>query len=373
MRLLFWVSTALIAYTYVGYPAWLWLRSRWRILPIYSGPHSPPISIVLIVRNEALTLRSKIRNLLEISYPPEHVQILIVSDGSTDDTNLILSEFSNEHRVRIVTKHIFRGKAAGLNDALALASGEIVVFSDARQQVAQDAIKHLIENFADPTVGCASGELILGNLTAGEATQGMGMYWRIEKFIRQAESATGSVVGATGALYAARKHLVAPIPVETILDDVFIPMQIARQGARVTFEPKAIIWDVPDLGTHREFQRKVRTLTGIYQLLKLQPWLLSTANPLLFAFVSHKLLRLVVPFALCATLISSILLPATGYRLTLVFQLSFYGLSLLRWLLPTRNPMSRFADAAFTFLLLNTAAAVAFGNFLMGRKPVWTR
>ena len=125
----------------------------------------------------------------------------------------------------------------------------------------------------------------------------MGLYWRIEKRVRELEAASGSVVGATGALYAVRRELVPEVPAETILDDVFIPMNVARKGLRVGFDPRARAWDTPDLGREREFRRKVRTLTGNYQLLQLAPWLLRRENPLRFDFISHKLTRLVVPFA----------------------------------------------------------------------------
>src|SRR5262249_38574508 len=159
---------------------------------------------------------------------------------------------------------------------------------------------------ADPQVGCASGELILGDPGSGEVTHGMGLYWKIEKMVRVNESASGSTVGATGALYAVRRSLLVPVPPEMILDDVFIPMQVLRNGARVVFDPRAHVWDLPNLGAHREFARKVRTLSGNYQLLQLQPWLLSSANPILFGLISHKLLRLIVPFALCILLAASI-------------------------------------------------------------------
>ena len=169
-----------------------------------------------------------------------------------------------------------------------------------------------------------------------------------------------------------RNLLVAPPP-ETILDDVFIPMEVARQGARVVLDSRARIWDTPDLGTKKEFARKVRTLSGIYQLLELQPWLLSGSNPMRFEFVSHKLFRLAVPFAICALLISSFFLQAPIYRGVLTLQLAFYSLSVWRLLSRKTSPLTRFADVAFTFVLLNAAALVAFGNFVAGRKPAWSR
>src|SRR5207247_9241227 len=143
-----------------------------------------------------------------------------------------------------------------------------------------------VEDFAVPAVGCVSGELMLGEPDSGESAQGMGLYWRIEKQIREMESASGSVIGATGAIYAVRRSLLAPIPPETILDDVYIPMNVVRQGSRVIFDPRARAWDLPHLGTGREFARKVRTLSGNYQLLQLAPWMLTSANPVRFEFVS---------------------------------------------------------------------------------------
>src|SRR6202030_2633618 len=250
-------------------------------------------------------------------------------DGSTDGTEAILRQHLQNPRVHVVMNQLSRGKASGLNDAIELAHGDIVVFTDARQNIEAGALRFLVENFADLEVGCASGELMLGDPTVGETGQGMGLYWRIEKCVRELESASGSVVGATGALYAVRRELLPTIPEGTILDDVYIPLQVVRQGRRVVFESRARAWDSPDLGGGLEFARKVRTLSGNYQLVQLMPWVLSGQNPVLLRFVSHKLLRLVVPFALAAMLISSLWLRAPLYRLALVLQLAFYGLALL--------------------------------------------
>jgi cellulose synthase/poly-beta-1,6-N-acetylglucosamine synthase-like glycosyltransferase len=184
----------------------------------------------------------------------------------------------------------------------------------------------------------------------------------------------GSVVGATGAIYGVRRKLLVNVPDEAILDDVYIPMHVVRRGARVIFDPRARAWDSPDQGTAREFTRKVRTLSGNYQLLQLAPWLLTSANPLRFQFVSHKVLRLVVPFALLATLLASFLTPGVFYRGAVILQLAFYTLSFLGLAhFLRRGPLARVADAARTFVLLNTAAAVAFANFAAGRKVAWER
>jgi poly-beta-1,6-N-acetyl-D-glucosamine synthase len=374
MRWLFWNAAFLIAYTYAGYAGWLWLCARLSPWPALRSPQEPYVSIVMIVRNEEQGIERKMRNLLELDYPPQRCQIVVVSDGSTDRTNPILRQYADDPRVQVLMNQLSRGKASGLNDAIHLAAGEVVVLTDARQKIEPRAIRLLMENFVDPEVGCVSGALMLGDPESGEAGKSMGLYWRIEKKIRELESESGSVVGATGALYAVRRELLSDVPEGTILDDVYIPMQVARQGRRVVFDDRARAWDSPDLGGGLEFARKVRTLSGNYQLLQLAPWILSGRNPLLARFVSHKLLRLAVPFALAAMLVASLWLKAPLYRVALGFQLAFYGLGLLSLArVPKAGIIGRAADAAATFMLLNTAAVVAFANFVAGRKTAWSR
>jgi cellulose synthase/poly-beta-1,6-N-acetylglucosamine synthase-like glycosyltransferase len=373
MKIVFWLSAAVIAYTYFGYPAWLWLCSRLRPKPVHSTPFAPFISIVLVVRNESPVLRDKLDNLLAFDYPADLAQIIVVSDGSNDGTDAILHEYGHNPSVNVLLGQLPRGKASGLNDAISLAQGEIIVFTDARQKLSNDSVRVLIENFADSSIGCVSGELMLCDPNSSEAGKGIGVYWNCEKKIRQWESASGSVVGATGALYAVRKDLLTVLPPETILDDVFVPLQVVRQGSRVVFEPRARAWETAKQTTNREFARKVRTLSGNYQLLQLAPWLLTARNPIRFRFVSHKLLRLVIPFALLAVLISSLILREPIYRVTLVLQLTFYALSLLALLPVKLGFLGRVTNAAWTFVLLNSAAAVAFMKFISGRKIAWNR
>jgi poly-beta-1,6-N-acetyl-D-glucosamine synthase len=373
MRIAFWISVAVIAYTYFGYAGWLWLSSRWFPKAVKAAPYTPLVSVVMVVRNEDKVLDGKLRNLMALDYPADLIEIVVASDGSTDATSEILSGYSTMKRVYAILNPESRGKAAGINDVVGAARGEIIVFNDARQKIEASAVRLLVENFADPAVGCASGELMLGDPNSGEAVNGMGLYWRIEKKIREWESASGSVVGATGALYAVRRSLLVPVPPETILDDVYIPMQVARQGARVIFDPRARAWDLPDLGTGREFARKVRTLSGNYQLLQLLPWLWGKQNPLRFQFVSHKLLRLLAPLALAVALVTACFLHGPVYRIALGLQVVFYALALLAMTRLMRGPMARLADPAFTFVVLNSAAVVAFANFVTRRRAVWIR
>lgn len=372
MKWVFWCAGFIIAYTYVGYAAWLRIRLLWRLRPVLRGPYLPPISIVMVVRNEEQVLASKLENLLSLEYP--NYEIVVVSDGSTDATESILRQFQQGTRVRILLKQISRGKAAGINDALETVRGDIVVFTDARQKFERGAVRLLMENFSDPDVGCVSGELMLGDPESGEAGQGLGLYWRIEKKIRILEALSGSMVGATGAIYAVRRDLVRNLPEGTILDDVYLPMEVVRQGKRTVFDERARAWDSPNLGTDREFKRKVRTLNGNCQLVQLAPWLLTRSNPLRFEFVSHKIMRLVVPFALAALFFASLFLTEAFYRVALILQLLFYSLSVWALSRPGKGDVvSRFADASGTFVLLNGAAVVALANFVFGRRTVWTR
>jgi cellulose synthase/poly-beta-1,6-N-acetylglucosamine synthase-like glycosyltransferase len=373
MKWIFWVSATLILYTYAGYPAWLWLRWRWRERPVKLGEDLKTVSVVMVCRNEEGVLADKLENLKALDYPRELVQIVAVSDGSTDGTSAVLQEYEKRGELKAVILPTHEGKSPGLNAGLQVAAGEIILFTDARQKLEGNALRFLMENFSDASVGAASGELMLGDPESGESSRGVGLYWRMEKNIRGLESASGSVVGATGALYCVRKSLVPQVPADAILDDVYTPMMVVRQGYRVVFDPRARAWDRPVLAGQHEFRRKVRTLTGNYQLLRLAPWLLGRSNSLRFEFVSHKLLRLIVPVALLATLVTSMLLPGPVYRTVFLFQIAFYALGILAVLSDRLGFLGRLADTSLTFVLLNTAALVALLNFITGRRPAWMR
>lgn len=372
MKFAFWGAAAFVCYAYLGYAFWLWIECQLQPAPVRRGQYVPFVTVVMSVRDEERTLPEKLKNLNELDYPWDRLEFVIVSDGSRDSTARILSN-NTDARLHVLTFEESKGKAARLNDAFQLARGEIVLFVDARQLLERESVRLIMENFAETTVGAVSGELMLGTRTSGETDKAMGIYWRLEKKIRELESASGSVVGATGAIYAVRRGLLVNLPVGTILDDVFLPLHVARQGYRIVFDGRARAWDVPDLGSGREFRRKVRTLTGNYQLLQIAPWLLGSQNPLRFRFISHKLVRLVVPFALAITLVSSAMLRKPFYQVLFLLQLSFYALSVFALTRVKVGPLGRIGNAALAMIVLNSAAVVAFGNFLRGRKEVWVR
>lgn len=368
MKLIFWLCIALVFYAYFGYAILLWLQVRLRRKPILRSPITPRVSILIAVRNEAANLPSKLKNLSQLDYPQDRLQIVIVSDGSTDQTASILHE--HESTVLPVILDQSNGKASALNAAVKRATGEVLVFLDARQSVDLNAISELVACFADPAVGAVSGELLLETPDGAPSSDALGIYWKIEKIVRKLESASGSVVGVTGAIYAIRRELYTEMPKGTILDDVFIPMHVARAGKRVVFQPTAIARDQLFSEKGKEFSRKVRTLTGNYQLLHLAPWLLSSKNPLLFRLISHKLLRLQVPFLLVLMLLTSAMSGGGFYGLVFWLQILFYILAALGILSPSTKKLKPIAIAN-TFVVLNAAAAIAFYNFAAGRNKVW--
>ncbi len=364
MRLVFWLSLTVVAYAYVGYALLLALLARIRTLPVHRTAARSRVSVVLAVHNEEANLPKKLAALSALDFPNELLDIVVVSDGSTDNTNAILAEHSAHLTAVILPAPA--GKAAALNEGVRAAHGDILVFMDARQGIDRDAITQLTSCFADPEVGAVSGELHLETADGKPSPDALGVYWKIEKLVRKLESATGSVVGATGALFAMRRELYVPLPRGTLLDDVLTPMHVARAGKRVLFLDTAIVRDTIFTEHGKEFSRKLRTLTGNYQLLQLAPWLLTLRNPLLFRFVSHKLLRLVVPFLLVLMLLASWLSSGGIYRGALWLQISLYTLALLGALVPNARRV-RAVSISYTFVLLNAAAAKAFYNFLTGR------
>ena len=367
---IFWGTAIFLTYTYAGYPLWLWIRSRIRSRPVLRRSQLPFVSIVIVARDEAHLLERKIENLLALAYPRDRYEIILVSDGSRDGTAAILRTAASNPLIRSKLKSSAQGKASGLNDAIAMTKGEIVVFTDARQLTDPAALGHLVENFADETVGCVTGDLLLSD-PRSKKREGLGLYWRLEKRLWELEAATASAVGATGAFYSARRQLLPHVPAETVLDDVFVPMEIVRQGKRVVFDRRARCWDQGVFAARQEWRRKVRTLAGTYQLLNLQSWLLTRANPIRFEYISHKLLKLWVPFAMIGLLFSAAFLSGILYRVVLVLQLAFYALAVAGFWKNSRGFLSRIAHSASMFVLLNAAAAAALVMFIRGRRIAW--
>jgi len=337
MTVIFWVAVGLVAYVYVGYPllvaAWAAVRPRgWR----RSGDWLPTVTIVVAARNEADRLPGRIENLVSLEYPADRLEIVVVSDGSTDATAAIAARLARERRqpaLRVIDRPQGGGKAVALNEGVAAARHDVLVFADARQRFAAGALKALVANFADPEVGVVSGELVLDceqGPSASPVAEGVGSYWRYEKWIRSCETAVASMLGATGAIYAMRRSAWRALPPGTILDDVLAPMQAVLGGWRAVLDPEARAFDITAPDTSTEQRRKARTLAGNWQILALEPRLvLPWANPVWFQYCSHKIGRLLVPYALVAAGITSFALAPSSRvaQVAVAAQVLLYGLA----------------------------------------------
>lgn len=365
METLFWMAFGFIAYTYAGYPVGVWLLARLRSAPggsVSAVQHWPTVTVVVAVHNEQDRVLPKITNLRMLDYEPGRLQILFVSDGSSDATN---SRLGAQPDVALVSYPERRGKPHALNVALERVQTEVVVFTDVRQELEPAAVRNLIVRLMEPGIGAVSGELVHRDPVTHAASH-IGLYWRYEKWIRRAESRLASTVGVTGALYAIRREDFTPLSPDTLLDDFVVPMMIVRRGRRVLFEPRAIIYDDLQPDTRGERKRKVRTLTGNFQAFAHHPWLfLPWENPVIIQFMSHKVFRLFVPYALILLLVTSLFASGMLYRVMAATQLTFYCL-VVGGLVRPQLRSNRLVSFALVFVELNWAAVQALRNFMAG-------
>jgi cellulose synthase/poly-beta-1,6-N-acetylglucosamine synthase-like glycosyltransferase len=379
--IVFYSSIAFILYVYLGYPVLLWFWRRFAGRRVQKTNYEPPVSIIVAAYNERASIERKILNLMELDYPAGKMQIIFALDGPTDDTESVARKYEFETaRMQVLHVHHHGGKAEALNQAVAQSSGNIIVFADARQLLDRTAVRELMSNFEDPSVGAVTGELMLLDEFGKEAGDAVGLYWRYEKQLRSMESDIHSTLGATGALYAIRRDLYRPIPSHTILDDVAIPMNAVLDGKRVVFDRAARAYDSVVNSPSKEFARKVRTLAGNFQLLKQMPELLAPwRNPVLIQFVSHKVGRLLVPYFLIMLFASNFPLQGTAYRGILALQFAFYLLACVGSACrktTVRGQPSRIMKSLvlfpYTLVLMNWAAVVGLSHFVRGRHDVWS-
>jgi biofilm PGA synthesis N-glycosyltransferase PgaC len=343
MELLFWTAFAIVFYVYLGYPGVLML---WRCAcsrPARKRACEPTVSIVIAAHNERDTIEARLQNCLALDYPKRKLQILVSLDGPTDGSEFIVWKCV-PLGVELIHSKQHSGKATALNRALRRATGEIVVFADARQVFHPRAIRELVANFSDESVGAVSGELVLVSSpselrhSVEESATDIGLYWRYEKLLRSMESDIHSIGGATGAIYAIRRNLYRDLPPDTILDDVLTPLRIVLGGMRAVFDPEAKAYDAVSCCALAEYGRKVRTLAGNYQLLAHVPQvLLPWRNPIFFQFLSHKLGRLVVPWALLALFITNVFMLRGIYVVTFSLQAAWYLCAVLGYVFAKRD------------------------------------
>jgi len=364
----FVLSAAAIAYTIAGYPLLLLVLTslkRRRQIQRQWAPRT--VTVLLAVYNGERWISRKLDSLLGLDYPPELMHILVLDDGSTDRTAEIVTRV-DDPRVELVTQP-HGGKATALNAGLLRAQGEILFFTDVRQAVDPVSLRRLVERFADPQVGVVSGELVIRKGDREE--EAVGLYWRYEKWIRQRLSEIDSVAGATGCIYAMRRELAVPLPPSTLVDDMYLPLSAFLRGSRVVFEPGAKAFDEPTTPAV-EFRRKVRTLAGNFQILVDLPRLLSPSNRMWFHFLSHKVLRLFLPYAVILVGVSSFALPPPYRAPVLAVQACFYVTALADMLVPASWPLKRVSGVARTFVVLMSATLYAPMAVLLARRTVWS-
>ena len=374
---LFWVCVACVLYAYAGYP--LILAAASLILPrrpawtAKSPAEWPRVAIVVPSYNEATVLGRRLHNLQALQYPADRLEIFVGSDASTDRTTDVVSA-AGDVRVHVIAMPSRGGKTPLLNKLVAHASADLIVFTDANSEFAPDALEHLVRPFADPAVGCVTGELVYLNRRDPAVRAGEGLYWRLENYIKERESAFGGTLVATGAIYALRRQIWEPLPAG-ISDDSVTPLLALSQGYRVIVEPRARAYELA-ARLSEEYDRKSRMVTRQLGAHRRVGYFLRPFRPVLaFRLASHKLLRWLVPFFLIGAVFSNLFLLDTPlYRLTLAAALAgvllfAVGRAAMKRGLRLPAPLRLWVY----FCTVNAAAFAGVLDFVRGRhRAVWT-
>lgn len=361
-----------VLYILIGYPVLLATLKFRSAPPVRKDPaFRTTVSVVLAVYNGEEFLRAKLESLLGLNYPRDLMEILVVSDGSTDGTDALAESFAGRG-VRLL--RVARGgKAAALNAGAGKTSGEIVFLTDVRQALHPDALALLVANFADPSVGAATGELRFLNPGRTGEQADMELYWRYELWARRQHSHIDSIFGATGCICAVRRTFLGPIPADTLADDAVIPLRAFLQGRRVIFEPEALAFDYPTV-EGGEFRRKLRTLAGLWQVLVRTPALFTGANRMRFHFFSHKFARLALPWAVLLVWGATLGLPHSPFRSFLLADEAIFAVvAAIDGFVPRKTALKRITSPARTFLAMNAAALLSVVVFVVPSGILWGR
>lgn len=359
---IFWCCTGVIAYVYLGYPALLTLLGSLSKDSVLSPSDSPEPSVTLLISafNEREVIAAKLENAVAVDYPRGQLEILVISDASDDGTDEIVERYSPSG-VRLIRQELRRGKSAGLNLGVAQSHGQLLVFSDANAIYQPDAIRQLVRHFSNQRVG-----YVVGNAryyekdAASAAADSESLYWKLETYLKKAESRFGSVVGGDGAIYAIRRELYTPL-LPTDINDFLNPLQIIVRGYTGVFEPKAVCYEEAAGSFRQEFRRKVRIVSRSLNALRRIP---AVLNPLhnfrhWFLLVSHKLLRWLAPFFMLLLFIASLALwQFPVYRAFVLLQIVFYALALVGWYWQPSNKLGKLFSLPHYFCMVNLASLI---------------
>ena len=372
LKWIFWGGLLWLIYIYIGYPMLLALLRRIRPRMVKRGADLPRVTIVTAAFNEEGHIGQTIANKLALDYPRELLEIIVVSDGSVDRTDEIVTSFASQG-VKLIRQEPRQGKTAGLNKALAVAQGDIVVFSDANSLYAPDGLKKLVSAFADPTVGYVTGKMVYVSSDGSLVGDGCTAYMRYENLLRELESVVGSVVGVDGGIDAVRRKLYQPMRADQ-LPDFVLPLSVVRQGYRVVYEEQALLHEHALSAAADEFRMRVRvSLRAFWALWDLRS-LLSPFRFGLFSWQlwSHKVLRYLAFVPMVAVLVANVLLLNAGwiYQIALLGQVLIYGLAIAGSLVGRLDKAPKVIVWPNYFVLLNVASGVAFWRFINGQKQV---
>jgi cellulose synthase/poly-beta-1,6-N-acetylglucosamine synthase-like glycosyltransferase len=371
----FFISIVLVLYVYAGYPLAAAVLGSLRPRQVRKGSFEPKVTILISAYNEDAVIGATIDNKLALDYPPEKLEIMVISDGSIDRTDEIVNGFAGRN-VRLIRQQPRAGKTSALNMAAPQAQGEILVFSDANSIYAPDALKKLVANFNDPRVGYVTGKMIYADPDGTPVGEGCSAYMKYENVLRSIETRIGSVVGVDGGIDAVRKDLYRPMKPDQ-LPDFVQPLMVVEQGYRVVYEPEALLWESSLKEASDEYRMRVRvSLRAFWALFDMRKLLAPWYDPIFaWQLLSHKVMRYLCFFFLAVAYVSNGLLLDSGYSYRVLFALQTggYFLAFSAPLLERNGMKSRVVTFTRYFLLLNVAAAHAFGKFLAGKKQVmWT-
>jgi len=377
MIIIFWICIILIIFVYCGYPIVLLLITKMsssKSLQTFEA--LPRVTMLIAAYNEEEVIGKKLENCLNLDYPNDLFRVFIVSDGSTDSTDKIVSDFSLRHNnIKLISSSRI-GKAQVINKAMKLIDSELVIFSDANTEYDKNAVKEIVKHFSDKKIGCVCGRLIYRNPGLIVSGKGENFYWRYETNLKILESKIGYVAGANGAIYAIRHKLFEPLPKETINDDFTISMDIVRRGFKCIYEERAFAFEDVAPTVIGEFQRHVRDGAGHYIALK---HLLGLLNPFCgirsFIYWSHRILRWLVPGILLLLFLINIILAGQDlYKYILFMQILFYVFALLGVLMVGHKKMPFVIYIPFYFCNLNLALFMGFLKAVSGKQnSMWER
>ncbi|MBV7532002.1 glycosyltransferase family 2 protein [Chitinophaga sp. sic0106] len=383
MKLVCLLSLLIVFYSYIGYGLLLYLVLRAKRLftrrPDPDNTYEPRVTFMVAAYNEGAFIRHKIANTLELDYPADIFRIVFVTDGSTDTTNQVISQYAN---IQLLYEPARNGKTAAINRAMTLTDTEIVIFSDANTLLNTAAVRKLVRHFSDAQVGAVAGEKkVITHENSGSEGVGEGMYWKYESKLKQWDAELYSVMGAAGELLAVRTSLYAPIPEDSILDDFIISFNINIQGYKVAYEPQAFAMETPSASIQEEFKRKVRIAAGGFQSIVRLAGLLNIFRypRITWQYVSHRVLRwTLAPLCLALLLVSNTIIVFNGggytYLLLLIAQLSFYAAAYTGYQLALHEVKIKYFYIPFYFVFMNIAVYKGFVRFIRGRQSaIWER